>query len=102
MKNMKHTLLVLFLSTFLLSGNTMALGAKGDGMNGKGAGMGTGEQSMEKHDGKMMQEGTTMKDGGMKTDEMKKDDMKQDEGTMIKDKGMQKDSGMMKGRDSMK
>lgn len=98
MKNMKKSMLFLFLSMFLLTGPTFALGAKGDGMNSKG----TGQQSMEKQDGKMMQEGTTMKDGGMKAGEIKKDDMKQDEGTMMKDKGMRQDSGMTKSKDPMK
>jgi hypothetical protein len=103
MKTMRqYFMLFLFMSAFLLSGPAFALGAKGNGAEGKGSGMAGGEQPMEKQDGKMMQEGTTMKDGGMKAEEMKKDDMKHDEGTMMKDKGMEKDGGMMKSKDTMK
>jgi hypothetical protein len=95
MKTVKeYFMLLLFVSAFLLAGPAYGLGAKGNGMADDG-------KSMEKHDGKMMQEETTMKDEGMKAGEMKKDEMKH-EGAMTHDKGMEKPGEMMKSKDTMK
>jgi hypothetical protein len=107
MKNRRNVMLLLVLSTLLLSGPVVALGAQGNGMDGEGKSMTTGERSMEKQEGKMMEEGAPMKEDGMKAGEMKqdtmmRDDRKKDDGSMTKDGGMQKDSGMMNNRDSLK
>ena len=102
MKHMTNAMLLLFLSALLVTGTAFALGAKGDGMDGKGKGLATDQPSMEKQEGKMMQEGTTMKDGGINKTPLMQDDMKHDSGSMMKDEGMRKDSGMMNGKDAMK
>ena len=48
MKTMRqYFMLFLFMSAFLLSGPAFALGAKGDGAEGKRSGMAGGEQPME-------------------------------------------------------
>jgi hypothetical protein len=101
MKTMRqHFMLFLFLSAFLLAGPASSLGEKGAGWDGRGKGMADDGKSMEKHDGKMTQEETTMKDEGMKAGEMKKDKQNH-EGTMKHDKGMEKHGEMMKSKDAM-
>jgi hypothetical protein len=97
MKSRTGRMLLLAVGVLLGFGNAYALGAKGDGMEHRGAGMMKDDGSMKKHDDGMMKD-ETIHDGSMK------DSTKKNREPMKKENGMKATGGEKAGtmKDTMK